>query len=97
MLSQQLSSLLQRLDQFQASGRDFEPGERQLIDQLGRKLFKVADEASQANRDDKDRLELQMQQQSARANLMRYSTPNLLLSSNFEHILRQTDMVSWVR
>lgn len=27
--------------------------------------------------------------QSSRANLMRYSTPNLLLSSNFEHILRQ--------
>lgn len=26
---------------------------------------------------------------ASRANLMRYSTPNLLLSSNFEHILRE--------
>lgn len=32
--------------------------------------------------------------QAARSSLMRYSTPNLLLSSNFEHILRQRDKVS---
>lgn len=31
---------------------------------------------------------------NSRANLMRYSTPNLILSSNFEHILRQQDRVS---
>lgn len=31
---------------------------------------------------------------SSRSSLMRYSTPNLLLSSNFEHILRQRDKVS---
>lgn len=31
---------------------------------------------------------------NARSNLMRYSTPNLILSSNFEHILRQQDRVS---
>lgn len=31
-----------------------------------------------------------------RSSLMRYSTPNLLLSSNFEHILRQRDKVSSV-
>lgn len=31
-----------------------------------------------------------------RSNQMRYSTPNLLLSSNFEHILRQQDRVSRV-
>lgn len=37
-------------------------------------------------------------QQTKRTNLMRYSTPNLLLSTNFEHILRQCDKVSvWGR
>lgn len=34
---------------------------------------------------------------NARSNLMRYSTPNLILSSNFEHILRQQDRVSFSR
>lgn len=36
----------------------------------------------------------QSQHQASRASLMRYSTPNLQLATNFEHIIKQREKVS---
>lgn len=92
-LARQLGLLLDQLDRIQATGRQLDSDEQQLLEALRCRLLGPPPPPPAAA-EPGGVAEPQHQRPSQRANLMRYSTPNLLLASNFEHLLRQRDRVS---
>ena len=95
----QLEALLARLDSMEASGGSLDAAEsallRSVATRLGPGSLPEQNKQPPLQQKQKQQQQQQQQKQQTAASSMRYSTPNLLLTSNFEHILRQrSELVS---